>query len=93
MFSLPWPLFSVLLLGRASLQCNVCESRRLLTFPAQYCFSVLALNDKPHFLLKHVAGHGSYEVAPPSAFWLWLLGIFNLIYLFPLFKTKQFLAH
>uniref|UniRef100_A0A8D2IAU0 Uncharacterized protein n=1 Tax=Urocitellus parryii TaxID=9999 RepID=A0A8D2IAU0_UROPR len=67
--------------------CVALQRRWLLTYPAQYCFSVLALNDKPNFLLKHVAGHGSYEVPPTSAFWLWLLGIFNLIYLFPLFKT------
>lgn len=39
------------------------------------------------------AEHSSCEVPPTSAFWLWWLGIFNLIYLFPLFKTKQFLAH
>lgn len=38
-------------------------------------------------------GHGSYEVPPTSTFWLWWFGIFNLMYLFPLFKTKQFLAH
>lgn len=38
-------------------------------------------------------GPGSCEVPPPSAFCPWRLGIFNLIYLFPLFKTKQFLAH
>lgn len=63
------------------------ESRCLLTYPAWHYSSVLALNEKPKFLLKGV-GPGSEEVPPPSAFWLWWRGAFNLIYLFSFIQNK-----
>uniref|UniRef100_A0A8C9Q996 Uncharacterized protein n=1 Tax=Spermophilus dauricus TaxID=99837 RepID=A0A8C9Q996_SPEDA len=34
--------------------CVALQRRWLLTCPALYCFSVLALNDKPNFLLAPV---------------------------------------
>lgn len=78
------PALSPLLSGLMSLPCSAWEE------PPPDLLSTLQWEVWP--LLKH-AEHGSCEEPPTSAFWLCWLGIFNLIYLFPLFKTKQFLAH
>lgn len=82
---IPGPVLSPLLSGLMSPPCSM--NKRT---PPDLLLSTHKWEVWP--LLKH-AGHGSCEVPPTSAFWLWWLGIFNLIYLFPLFKTKQFLAH
>lgn len=79
------PALSPLLSGLVSLPCSAWEEP-----PPDLLLSTLKWEVWP--LLKR-AEHGSCEVPPTSAFWLCWLGIFNLIYLFPLFKTKQFLAH
>lgn len=79
------PALSPLLSGLVSLPCSAWEEP-----PPDLLLSTLKWEVWP--LLKR-AEHGSCEVRPTSAFWLCWLRIFNLIYLFPLFKTKQFLAH
>lgn len=79
------PALSPLLSGLVSLPCSAWEEP-----PPDLLLSTLKWEVWP--LLRR-AEHGSCEVPPTSAFWLCWLGIFNLIYLFPLFKTKQFLAH
>lgn len=81
----PMRALSPLLSGLVSLPCSAWEEP-----PPDRLLSTHKWEVWP--LLKH-AGHGSCELPPTSAFWLCWLEIFNLIYLFPLFKTKQFLAH